>query len=239
MKKYKENSKFEVNININKKLIAIILACVITVSILVSLLCNNVTCETIALTANAIASLVNCSISDVNLFNNDTLYIENTTISSFITKLFEFFAGDIYGYNDTFVGQTSWQNGTIIEGPNCAYNIRYNYYVRNDVIFTVFNTYAINNYVLYNNANGSLINSSSVRVDTFTTSNATLIGSEIFTITGQGSSNVTLYNSTALIMSLSTSAFGSILDHSWINTLTLSGSADYYHSADSHIENPP
>ncbi len=191
---------------------------------------------------DSIGTLSDVTVNILNFLTNQTVLMQDTSVIVFMAKYYRFYEGNIVGYNDTYTGAVSWANTTIIDGGgNSIPTRRYGYETHDQVDLTVYNT-SIEDIATYDQTNVSLYSSSLGSATTFSDSNLTLYYSYLSTyISAQTNSNVTLYNSTGLFASvqLYNSAFASIINHSYLYRLTLSGTSAYYKSPDSTILNPP
>jgi len=181
-------------------------------------------------------SVYNSTISVLSVFSNQTVYLENVT-GLLLTISFQFQQGNIFGYNHTFTGVQSGTNPNVIIGPNVDYNnIKYAYFVYNQVNLALINTTKIQFVYPYNDANVSLHFCNMDYSDLHDNANLTLYHTTVGDIYAYDDNNVTLFNSTITYrLWLEATSFGYITDFSQVNQLILYGSSGYWYSADSKI----
>ncbi|HUX99637.1 MAG TPA: Ig-like domain-containing protein [Candidatus Deferrimicrobium sp.] len=192
---------------------------------------------------NSNATIYNSTISYLYLQTNGSIYLEEMSIYT-IYHGFVFYQGNISGYNETFIGATSWIFPKVTLGPNVFYTYYYyDYDIRNQVNFTLSNT--TNAHYLYamNSANVTLVffDSPNAFIFNYEDANVTIYYSKIYILTSYHTGNVTLVNSTCVQLTLYQSSFASVIVNSHIETLTLHDSSSYYKSPDSVIDSiiPP
>jgi hypothetical protein len=170
---------------------------------------------------NSNASIINSTSPYVYCATNGTVYFANFSCT-WLYRYIVFYQGNITGYNETFVGATSWSCPKITFGPGVSYtNLRYDYAVFNQVNLTLRDTPLIDSMILQNTGNISLIRCNLVYFISYLSANVTLINSTIY----YGyvyARNITLINSSVTnALFLYNSAFGSFLEDSYIALLEL------------------
>lgn len=187
---------------------------------------TNVTLNNVTLTlldfrdGNVKGSIVNSTISSISLYNNDTVYLENVAISTYLEKRYNFIEGDVTGYNDTFTGAEKWAYPKVTVGPNVFWNyLRYSYYASSHVNLTITQTPSIANVYAYQNAN------------------ITLYYCHCISIISYSFSNVTVSNTTTNIIYLHENSFGAVINSSHVFDLFQYESSHYYISPDSTVDN--
>jgi hypothetical protein len=176
--------------------------------------------------------------SDLDLQTNGTIYLTDMSVNE-IVHGFNFYKGDVYGYNATFVGAKSWMFPNITLGPNVVYsNYRYKYQIYNQANFTLVNTSQVYSLYAWDSANVSLFfcNMPFVQLFCYDDANITTYFSIIYTLVGYNTGNYTLINTTCNSVILQQSSFARVVTESHIQTLTLYDSAWYYKSPESVID---
>jgi len=181
---------------------------------------HNVTLETLDFREGTVkGSIVNSTISNVFLYNNDTVYLENVTISTYLEKRYSFIEGNVTGYNDTFTGAEECAFPKVTVGLNVFWGyLWYSYYALSHVNLTITQTPSIANVYVYQNAN------------------VTLCYCHSNTINSYSSSNVTVSNTTINAIFLNENSFGAVINSSHVTRLYQRDSSHYYISPDSTVD---
>ncbi|MFX1298155.1 MAG: hypothetical protein ACFFD2_25295 [Promethearchaeota archaeon] len=185
------------------------------------------------------ASIVNSTVNVMQLYTNGTIYLENTTITNTIYISYDFYQGNIVGYNQTFVGVESANYPKINMGPNVIYDkIFYYYTTHNQVNLTLTNTSQVLDFIAYDSSNISIhsCNMPSVYINIYNDANVTIYYSYINRMRGYNTVNITLFNSTSVRVDLYDSSFVSVINNSHLDFLVLYDSASYYLASDSTID---
>jgi hypothetical protein len=202
---------------------------------------SNTTLNDMTMYDQSNATIINSNLSYLQLSTNGTIYLEEANIETIFQRL-SFSGGNIYGYNDTFFGATSWSGPKITQGPDVIIEeYRYSYTIFNNVQFLLINTSHIVDLSAVNSANVTLIscNSGFAYLYAANDANITLYHSNIGFISAQGSDNtgnITIFNSTCNIIHLYGHSYATIIQYSHVNHLYYSDYSWYYKSADSTID---
>ncbi|NVM53373.1 MAG: hypothetical protein HWN66_06680 [Candidatus Helarchaeota archaeon] len=148
---------------------------------------------------DSLSDIRNTTIFTGNFETNNTVYLEDVIFTD-LNAVFDFYKGNIAGYNTTFVGIESgdWPKMTL--GSNVSYTTLYcEYYLYNQINLSLTNT---NNFYLESNdySNVSLTNTSDFDLNTYSNSNVSLTNSSDFYLYTYGNSNVSLTNSSAFYL---------------------------------------
>jgi hypothetical protein len=181
---------------------------------------HNVTLETLDFReGNVKGSIVNSTISNVFLYNNDTVYLENVTISTYLEKRYSFIEGNVTGYNDTFTGAEECAFPKVTVGLNVFWGyLWYSYYALSHVNLTITQTPSIVDVYVYQNANVTLSYCHSNNINSYS------------------SSNVTVSNTTINAIFLNENSFGAVINSSHVTNLYRRDSSHYYISPDSTVD---
>jgi len=183
------------------------------------------------------ATIIDSTIINLNLDNNGTIYLENVTIAT-ITVSFQFYKGNIIGYNGTFIGAESWRFPKITQ-TNVTYGTHeYSYDVYNQVNFTLINTTNCVSLSASSNANVTIMdcNMPLAYLHLYNDANVTVLFSTVLYIGGYSSNNITISNTTCDEIELYWYSFARIIQSSHVDLLILIDHSDFYQSPDSSID---